>query len=132
MNTFRLALAAIAFLFGVLEIQAAGPVAAGSWSGNWVSSANGHKGPLNARMERVGADTVLIHFRGRFAKVIPFAYTARLQVVAESGDRLQLAGSQKLPLFGTFSTQGAIDGNQFHASFQSGRDSGEFHMRRVR
>lgn len=131
MNLTRIGLVAATVFFATVSLQAGQPGPSGNWSGNWVSGANGHKGPLNARVERTSPDTVTVHFRGRFAKIVPFRYTSQLQVISESADRTELAGSQKLPFFGNFSTRATIEGDQLNASFQSARDSGEFHLRKT-
>ncbi len=104
---------------------------AGSWKGTWTSSANGHSGPLNARIQNSGGDKVTVHFRGRFLKVVPFLYRSQLTVVGTDETGTHLSGSQKLPLFGTFTTNATVKNGQFHASFQSGKDGGEFHMTRI-
>ncbi|MFM8931127.1 MAG: hypothetical protein ACKOS8_04520 [Gemmataceae bacterium] len=104
---------------------------AGQWRGNWTSGANGHTGPLNARIEQQGG-SVVVHFRGRFAKVVPFLYKSRLEVVAVDGNGTHLQGSQRLPLFGTFSTSATVKDGQFYAVFNSAKDNGTFTMTRVR
>lgn len=108
-----------------------GEVLSGSWKGTWTSSANGHTGPLNARIETGNGNTVVVHFRGRFAKIVPFIYRSQLSVVSEDEQGTHLEGSQKLPLFGTFSTRATVKDGQFFATFQSGQDSGEFRMTRT-
>ena len=78
------------------------PDLSGRWSGRWVSETNGHTGPLNARFRQIDADTYRVAFRGRFAKVIPFWYTTRLDAVATGDGVVVLAASQRLPLVGTY------------------------------
>ena len=117
--------------FATLGFAAEPEVLAGSWKGNWTSSANGHTGPLNARIDVGGGDKVVVHFRGRFLKVVPFLYRSQLTVVGTDEMGTHLSGSQKLPLFGTFTTSATVKNGQFHASFQSGKDGGEFHMTRI-
>ena len=117
-------------------ILAVGPAVAdeslgGQWHGNWTSSANGHTGPLHARIVSEGGNTVVVHFRGRFAKVVPFVYRSQMTVVSVDADGTHLRGSQRLPLFGTFTTSATVRDGQFHAVFQAARDSGEFHMTQV-
>jgi hypothetical protein len=104
---------------------------AGQWRGNWTSADNGHTGPLNARIDQQG-NGVVVHFRGRFAKVVPFIYKSRLEVVAVDCNGTHLQGSQRLPLFGTFSTSATVKDGQFYAVFNSAKDSGTFMMTRVR
>jgi len=105
----------------------------GNYRGEWVSMANGHRGPIKATVQQTSPDSVVVRFRGRFAKVIPFAYTSRLAVTSSGPEGTQVAGSQKLPIFGQFSTTGTIQGDRFDARFQSARgDAGEFRMIRSR
>lgn len=109
----------------------AGEVLSGNWKGTWTSSTNGHTGPLNARIVEGNGKTVVVHFRGRFAKIVPFVYRSQLSVVSEDEQGTHLEGSQKLPFFGTFSTRATVKDGQFLATFQSGQDSGEFRMTRT-
>ncbi len=108
-----------------------GEVISGSWKGTWTSSTNGHTGPLNARIDADKGDTVVIHFRGRFARIVPFVYRSQLSIVSEDEQGIHLEGSQKLPFFGTFGTRATVKDGQFQATFQSGKDSGEFRMTRT-
>lgn len=103
---------------------------AGQWRGNWTSGANGHTGPLNARIDQAG-DNVTVVFRGRFAKVVPFRYKSHLTVVGVDENGTHLYGSQRLPLFGNFNTNATVQNGQFNAVFSSARDSGTFNMTRV-
>ena len=98
---------ALLLLCGFSAIGRAQEPLAGQWRGNWTSNANGHSGALNARIEQQGG-SVVVHFRGRFAKVVPFLYKSRLEVVAVDENGTHLQGSQRLPLFGTFSTIGSM------------------------
>lgn len=108
-----------------------GEILTGTWKGTWTSSANGHTGPLNARIEAGNGNSVVVHFRGRFAKIVPFIYRSQLSVVSEDEQGTHLEGSQRLPLFGTFSTNATVKDGQFTATFQSGKDTGEFRMTRT-
>jgi hypothetical protein len=123
----------LAFALMLLAVGPAfsGEVLSGSWKGTWTSSANGHTGPLNARIDTGNGNTVVVHFRGRFAKIVPFVYRSQLAVVSEDEQGTHLEGSQRLPLFGTFTTQATVKDGQFLATFQSGKDSGEFRMTRT-
>ncbi len=122
---------ALLLLCGFSAIGRAQEPLAGQWRGNWTSNANGHTGALNARIDQQGT-SVVVHFRGRFAKVVPFLYKSRLEVVAVDENGTHLQGSQRLPLFGTFSTSATVKNGQFHAVFNSAKDSGTFTMTRVK
>lgn len=122
---------ALVLLSSMAAIGRAQEPLAGQWRGNWTSSANGHTGPLNARIDQQGT-SVVVHFRGRFARVVPFLYKSRLEVVAVDQNGTHLQGSQRLPLFGTFTTSATVKNGQFYAVFNSAKDSGTFTMTRVR
>lgn len=122
---------ALVLLSSMAAIGRAQEPLAGQWRGNWTSSANGHTGPLNARIDQQGT-SVVVHFRGRFARVVPFLYKSSLEVVAVDQNGTHLQGSQRLPLFGTFTTSATVKNGQFYAVFNSAKDSGTFTMTRVR
>ena len=102
----------------------------GNWRGNWQSYTNSHRGRLSAKFYRLDACHVQAKFRGTFFKVIPFRYKAVLNVVNEQPGMIQLSGSKRLPLSGTFSYDATISGNQFEATYSSKRDRGVWSMRR--
>jgi hypothetical protein len=108
------------------------PDLSGRWSGRWVSETNGHTGPLHARFRQVDADTYRVAFRGRFAKVLPFWYTTKLDVVAAGDGVVVLAASQRLPLVGAYSTTATATATDFDATFTSRKDSGRFILSRRR
>lgn len=119
-------------LFTLLLFTTLAPAAdplAGRWSGYWQSDANGHRGPLRATVTPApsGYD---VRFRGRFAKVIPFAYRQHLDVTGTSGDAVFLAADRRIPLFGTFHTDAVATPTSFDATFRSGRDGGRFVLSR--
>ena len=66
-------------LAGLTNVQAASPT--GRWSGGWYSQSTGHKGPLKAKIRQTQPGTYQAVFFGRFAKVIPFVYPAKLERV---------------------------------------------------
>ena len=123
----------LAFALMLLAVGPAfsGEVLSGTWKGTWTSSANGHTGPLNARIDADNGNSVVVHFRGRFAKIVPFVYRSQLSLVSEDEQGTLLEGTQKLPLFGTFTTRATVKDGQFFATFQSGKDTGEFRMTRT-
>jgi hypothetical protein len=108
------------------------PDLSGRWSGKWVSETNGHTGPLRARFRQLDEDTYRVAFRGRFAKVIPFWYTTKLDVAAAGDGMVVLSASQRLPLVGTYSTTATATATEFDAAFTSRRESGRFILSRRR
>ena len=67
---------------------------------------------------------------GRFAKVIPFRYSQTLEVTGTAGDTVFLAGSSRLPGFGTYEYAANATSRDFHATYQSRKDRGAFILRR--
>ena len=103
----------------------------GKWRGNWVRQTNGHRGNLNARIRQVDSNHYRAVFRGTFFKVIPFRYSAKLQVVERQSGYTRLAGSQRLgPVMGEFGYEAVVSGNQFQATFHSKNDRGVWQMQR--
>jgi hypothetical protein len=108
-----------------------GPDLSGAWSsGRWESLADGHSGPLTATFERAGPGGYDVTFRGRFFRIIPFRYRVRLEVVGTQGDRVFLAGSSKLPIFGTYTSDAVATACDFRANFSAAKDHGTFTLRR--
>ena len=128
----RALLAPLLLLLVASTAAAQPPDLSGRWSGKWVSETNGHTGPLHARFRQVDEDTYRVAFRGRFAKVVPFWYTTRLDVVEAGDGVVVLAASQRLPLVGTYSTTAAATAANFDAAFTSRKDAGRFILSRRR
>lgn len=104
----------------------------GRWKGNWSSETNGHHGPLQGRFEKVNCHQYEVVFSGRFAKVIPFRYTATLDVVSKTSHGVKLAGSHRLgPIMGTFHYQGYASSHCFVANYSSRHDEGQFRLQRT-
>lgn len=103
----------------------------GGWSGSWISCTTNHKGPMSATFCQLDAKRYQVHFRGRFFKLIPFQYTAVLNVVGYEGDRVLLSGSHRLgPIMGTFHYSAWANATQFVATYRSKNDSGQFVLSR--
>lgn len=122
----RFALVAVA-VFALAPVAAAQePDLSGKWSGYWISDANGHRGPLNARFVPLDADTYRVTYRGRFALVIPFRYSTTMDVVGTGDGAVLLTAEKRLGPFGSFRTTATATGTNFDATFTSRRDSGRF------
>lgn len=115
----------LAFVFEVSS-QAASP--SGKWRGHWSSQATGHSGVLRARIRQVDANTYRALFSGRFAKIVPFIYPAKLQRIPGTWNQYQ--SRTRLPLLGEYRMTATVGENQFHARFQGRRDGGVFQMQR--
>lgn len=121
-----------AFLIGSLaccHVQNCGAASpAGRWSGGWSSQSTGHRGTLRARIRPVDDNTYRALFAGRFAKVIPFVYPAKLHRV--SGSTTQYTSTTRLPLLGTYRMNATVSPSHFYATFRGRRDTGVFEMNR--
>ena len=122
------ALVAVALSGGLASAQE--PNLSGRWSGYWVSESTGHTGPLKGRFKHVDDTHYRVVFTGRFFKVIPFRYSQKLEVVGGDGENVFLAGSSRLPGFGTYEYSANATSREFHATYQSRRDRGAFILRR--
>src|SRR5580692_4154166 len=84
-------------------VFAAPPELMGRWSGQWISEKNGHTGPLHGKFTQLDEATYRVRFHGRFAKIIPFWYSTKMQIAGGNDDAVLLTAIQNLgPLFGTF------------------------------
>ena len=113
-------------LAGLTNVQAASPT--GRWSGGWYSQSTGHKGPLKAKIRQTQPGTYQAVFFGRFAKVIPFVYPAKLERVP--GTCNCYTSSQRLPLLGTYKMSATVTDHRFYATFGGRKDAGTFDMSR--
>lgn len=116
------------FLFALpsLDLHAADP--SGRWAGSWSSSETGHDGPLRARIRRVDEDTYRALFAGRFAKVVPFVYPAKLERVSGTCNCFQ--STTRLPLLGEYRMTATVTAHHFDANFRGKKDLGVFRMSR--
>lgn len=102
----------------------------GRWTGRWESQTTRHAGPLRARFTRTDSSHYRVVFSGRFLGLVPFRYAQTLETTGVRGDAVFLAGTSRLPLFGTFAYRAVATGSAFDATFQSRRDRGTFTLRR--
>ena len=94
----------VCFACAEQEADAASP--AGKWRGGWTSQSTGHAGTLGARIRVTGPDSYRAMFYGRFAKVIPFVYPAKLHRVPGSCDCY--TSTTRLPLLGTYRMSASV------------------------
>lgn len=100
----------------------------GQWSGGWRSESTGHQGTLKARIRSVDNNTYRALFTGRFAKVVPFVYPAKLTRVPGTCDCYQ--STTRLPLLGEYRMTASVKSNRFVATFRGRKDRGVFDMSR--
>jgi len=131
MKSLRLQCLAVLTLIALVSVNAQAATAAspvGRWAGIWTSQSTGHSGTLRARIRQVDSQTYRALFAGRFAKVIPFVYPAKLNRLA--GTASTYTSSTRLPLLGTYTMRADVSGQRFYATFRGRKDSGVFDMRR--
>lgn len=101
------------------------------YRGNWQSDCNGHNGTLKAKVKADECGSYRVTFSGTFFRVVPFVYSTPMTVTGASPDgTVHLHGHSRLPVFGEFDCQAAMNGNQFNANYTSARDQGRFSMQR--
>ena len=126
---------AIVLTIAIVPVRAEEPAAldiSGCWSGYWISCSDGHRGPLQATLCKINDNCYQARFKGRFWVVFPFRYTTTLHVVGRDGDKLLLAGEQRLgPVMGTFRYSANVSATDFDADYSSRLDHGKFVMTRV-
>jgi hypothetical protein len=117
-------------LLSTALLPAAAPAASptGKWRGAWSSQSTGHTGALRARIRQTGPDTYRAIFAGRFAMVVPFIYSAKLERVPGTCDCYR--SRQRLPIAGTYQMTAHVSPHRFYARFQSKKDVGTFDMSR--
>jgi hypothetical protein len=104
---------------------------AGHWSGAWYSYSSSHKGPLFAQFCRMSNGDYQVHFRGRFAAILPFRYSVVLRVVDVEPGLVRLRGQANLGrLFGTFTYEATATNCEFQADYDSCQDRGKFWLRK--
>ncbi len=105
----------------------------GHWRGDWHSQSTGHRGRLSATFCQTSPTQVEARFRGTFAKIVPFRYRAKLEIVHQEPGLIVLSGSKKLgPVMGEFSYHAEIQNGCFSASYASKRDLGTWTLSQTR
>ena len=103
----------------------------GRWDGRWLSDANGHHGRLRAVITRTAPGKYRAHYRAKFLRIMSYSYAAELTARETSGvysfdgqaDLGRLAG-------GVYSYAGTASTTNFHSSYKSKYDQGNYDMRR--
>ena len=126
MRSFALLLVLLSVIVIGSSAPAASPV--GKWRGGWSSQSTGHHGPLRARIRQTGPDSYRAVFAGRFALVVPFIYSAKLERVP--GTCHCYRSAKRLPLLGTYEMTAQVSSSRFYANFKSKKDVGVFDLSR--
>lgn len=106
------------------------PLAGGGFRGTWSSETHGNSGPMRAFVRPRADGEYRVMFVGRFLKVVPFAYPAKLSVVGTTADGVMLSGSRRLGPFGTFTMTGTLTPNALDAEFHAKSEHGRFTLTR--
>ena len=128
MRTLMMYMAFIGFSLAFIERGLRAQEATGRWKGTWQSAESGHQGSLRANIRRMPDGDYRAVFYGRFAVVVPFIYSTKLQAVP--GQPGRYASTKRLPLLGEYRMDATVTPREFNAYFSSGRDGGLFSMRR--
>ena len=115
------------------DTVATGQDLSGHWNGAWQSQTTGHRGRISATFCQIDSCQVQAKFKGTFARIIPFRYRTKLQIVHQEPGLMVLGGSRKLgPIMGQFTYEGTISNGQFSAQYSSKRDRGTWNLSRQR
>lgn len=99
----------------------------GTWTGRWQSSQSKRGGPMRAVFVQAGSEVYHVQFVGWFLKVLPFWYTATLDVVDAAEESVRLTCSRHLGLwFGTFTMHAEATAQEFIAEYSALKDVGRF------
>lgn len=106
----------------------------GAWIGTWRSDANGHHGGLRAVGEQKADGAWEFRFRASWAKVLCAGFNLNPVIQPAPGGGHTFAGSKDLgsAFGGTFTCNGTIRQEEFHARYQAKMDRGTMTLRRLR
>jgi hypothetical protein len=103
----------------------------GPWIGTWRSAVNGHNGALRCLIARTGEYTYHARFAATYWNVFHFGY--EFDLAAEPHlDQLHFDGSANLGSLagGVYEYDGQGDSTEFHCTYHSQYDHGQFDMTR--
>jgi hypothetical protein len=105
----------------------------GSWQGEWVSDANGHRGQLKCVLTRSDAQHYRACFHATYAKLLRVCYCVPL-AGAKSAGRFRLQGETDLGKLagGVYRYEGEASGEEFLVTYRCRYDRGIFRLRRRR
>jgi hypothetical protein len=109
--------------------------ALGAWSGTWTSSANGHHGKLQCLVTApvMPNEPYQFRYRATWMKVLSGTFSAQHTVFPQGPSQSTFSGQHQMPSWagGLYSYEGKINGNAFHAKYDSVMDQGDYRMTRV-
>jgi hypothetical protein len=102
----------------------------GGWRGRWIDNNSGHEDALRARFRPTRDGNYRVVFSGKFAKVIPFVFATKLNVVERNDGQVILAGTSRIMGISKFIYNAVADEHNFNAQYSSRRWAGEFNLSR--
>jgi hypothetical protein len=105
----------------------------GPWSGTWTTTTDGHSGNLRAIVTPVAdrPDELAIRYHATWGRNLSGTYRARHRMTSRPAGRFEIAGTEKIGLFGTFTHKAVIRGGRFDATFSSSKgDLGHYSLGR--
>ena len=104
----------------------------GRWSGHWRSDVNDHNGKLRCIMTRLSPELYEARFHAKYAKILSFSYTARLNAQPGEGDQVVFQGESDLGWYagGVYQYDGWATPEKFFCTYKSKHDHGKFEMTR--
>jgi hypothetical protein len=105
---------------------------AGRWDGFWMSDRNGHNGRLRCIITPGGTMSYDARFHAKYWKILTFGYTVPLQA-ERSNEVFRFQGEADLGKLagGVYRYEGTVSGTNFHSSYRSRYDYGNFRMNRA-
>ena len=109
----------------------AGGAIDGRWEGEWVSEANGHRGPLKCVLETVADGRWRASFHAGYAGVFRACYSTELTVTS-SGAGWSFQGESDIGWLagGIYRYEGEATTDTFTSRYKSKYDHGEFRLSR--
>lgn len=104
----------------------------GKWEGNWRSDQSGNSGGLRCVISRIDRKTFRAHFDATYAGALHFAYVANLTGKSAEDGYTYFEGDANLGMLagGKYQYSGRADENEFHSTYRSESDRGQFSMTR--
>jgi len=112
------------------SIGSADELSGGGWRGRWIDNNSGHEDVLRARFRPTRDGNYRVVFSGKFAKVIPFVFATKLNVVERNDGQIVMSGTSRIMGFSSFTYHAVADGHNFNAQYSSRRWAGEFNLSR--
>jgi hypothetical protein len=130
MQTFRSTLLLISAILALATSASAGELEGRGWRGRWTDTNSGHEDTLRARFRPTRDGNYRAVFSGKYAKVIPFVFATKLQVVERNDGQVVMAGTSRIMGIVRFDYHAVADAHNFNAQYSSRRWAGDFQLSR--